>query len=386
MHRWLAVGAVAAALVAGPAMGAQERSFQKVALTHWAYASVRLLESAGYQTGSPEGTFDGRRGLTRYEFAVAVERIYRALQPRVLAAAEPGTLRQSLREFGHLLGEFDDEIKGLGADVDELRQQVRTMEERLQRMERDKPARPTPLRGSIARAFIGALDRSAGADPLGLRERPSYLAPRLRPAAPAALGANLGPALVGIRADRPDTLTAGGKVPFTDPADLLDWDAQLNVPLGDFSVTAYYDRRGVLSDPFGLDNRYAALGRFEGVGGLIKGPFLFDRLRFTMGTARLQSLDHELLRGSYFNAGLRYQLGGGLTVGFGFEQIRATGLGITQDGRALSLDIAKQFGNDGVYLGLLLKTYFTPGTGLGELAGTRDFTNSSAITQISVKF
>src|SRR4051812_40139901 len=116
MRRWVA----GAALLLGLALSVPARAenqanpFEKLVVIHPAYQSVRLLEKHGYPTGSPEGTFDGKRERTRYEFALAVEKIYRSLQPRVLGASEVGTLREDISTFRDLLHEFEPELAALG--------------------------------------------------------------------------------------------------------------------------------------------------------------------------------------------------------------------------------------------------------------------------------
>lgn len=64
--------------VAGTHMKADRTTlFPDVASNHWAYEAVSDLSRRGLVEGYPDGTFDGDRLLTRYEFA---EIVYRALQ------------------------------------------------------------------------------------------------------------------------------------------------------------------------------------------------------------------------------------------------------------------------------------------------------------------
>src|SRR3712207_9427499 len=65
--------------------------FADVPTTHWAYDAVQQLASRGIFTGYPDGTFSGRRALTRYEFAVALQRMLVEIQRQIAAvAARPG--------------------------------------------------------------------------------------------------------------------------------------------------------------------------------------------------------------------------------------------------------------------------------------------------------
>jgi len=49
-------------------------AFKDVDKNHWAYDALETLRSKGILIGYPDGYFRGRRTLTRYEFAVALDR------------------------------------------------------------------------------------------------------------------------------------------------------------------------------------------------------------------------------------------------------------------------------------------------------------------------
>src|SRR3569833_590087 len=49
--------------------------FADVPADHWAYQSVDTLQKAGIVIGYPDGTYGGKRAMTRYEFAVAIARL-----------------------------------------------------------------------------------------------------------------------------------------------------------------------------------------------------------------------------------------------------------------------------------------------------------------------
>src|SRR5688500_3411575 len=59
--------------------------FADVPTTHWAYDAVQSLAQRGIFTGYPDGTFQGRRALTRYEFAVALQRMLAEVQRQIAA-------------------------------------------------------------------------------------------------------------------------------------------------------------------------------------------------------------------------------------------------------------------------------------------------------------
>ena len=71
MH-WTTFLASAALLVTAVAGAEPQTAFKEVPRTHWAYAA---LQRAGAPTGYPEQTFAGKRLLTRYEFAVALQQV-----------------------------------------------------------------------------------------------------------------------------------------------------------------------------------------------------------------------------------------------------------------------------------------------------------------------
>src|SRR5262249_56399943 len=48
--------------------------FQDVDPSHWAYEAVESLRSKGIVIGYPDGWYRGKRTMTRYEFAVALDR------------------------------------------------------------------------------------------------------------------------------------------------------------------------------------------------------------------------------------------------------------------------------------------------------------------------
>src|SRR2546430_7762854 len=53
--------------------------FKDVDKSHWAYEATESLRSKGILIGYPDGYFRGKRTLTRYEFAVALERLLQNL-------------------------------------------------------------------------------------------------------------------------------------------------------------------------------------------------------------------------------------------------------------------------------------------------------------------
>ena len=53
--------------------------FKDVDQNHWAYQAVENLRAKNIVVGYPDGYFRGKRTLTRYEFAVALDRLLKSL-------------------------------------------------------------------------------------------------------------------------------------------------------------------------------------------------------------------------------------------------------------------------------------------------------------------
>src|SRR5213594_3653757 len=77
--------AVAAGLASARTASAQS-AFGDVPPQHWANGAVKELQLRGILTGYPDGTFGGKRAVTRYEFALAGQRVLKDVQRRIDAA------------------------------------------------------------------------------------------------------------------------------------------------------------------------------------------------------------------------------------------------------------------------------------------------------------
>src|SRR2546430_8367396 len=53
--------------------------FKDVDKSHWAYEATESLRSKNIVVGYPDGYFRGKRTLTRYEFAVALDRALKSI-------------------------------------------------------------------------------------------------------------------------------------------------------------------------------------------------------------------------------------------------------------------------------------------------------------------
>jgi len=373
------------------------RPFDRVSTTldgtRWAYSSLARLEQAGFSTGSPADTFNGKRELTRYDFAVAVERIYRTLQSRVLGATEAGTLRTSLDNFRRLLHEFSPDIEGLGQDVAEMKGQLEALDQRLARLEQTSvpvtPATVLPARDfgkALKERGFAVRDHASVAplkDPFGLVSLPDSLRAPSQLSVRPGIAARVGSARIGFNIDRPDALTTMSGLPLEDPSDSLSYQAQLSLPLGSYWLSAFYGRESAATDAYHLGNPYFQLGSAEGLGGALSGH-LSDRLAFRVETARYQSLDDDLQRMIYLKGGLRYAVGSGFSVNLGVERSRQFGLpGSIREGIGYTFGVGRSFGRN-TNLSLLYRTYGVDGSGAASTGGHDQ--DSSAITQLTVKF
>lgn len=129
--------------------------FTDVPTDHWAYDAVNTLQKDGILIGYPDGTFGGKRTLTRYEFATAVARLAQyiegietpvagkagvteaELQQALQGYAKTSELPQNfatkadVEAISKLVNEFRDELAALGVDVDALKRDVAALNARV---------------------------------------------------------------------------------------------------------------------------------------------------------------------------------------------------------------------------------------------------------------
>lgn len=143
-------------LTAVPAFAQAGGPFADVPTDHWAYQSVDRLQRAGIVIGYPDGTYGGKRAMTRYEFAVAIARL---LDQRLPPAGTAGITQQQLNEaiaglatkadlaglatkeevnqIRNLVNEFQNELTTLGVEVDNVRRRLDGVENRLTNLENE---------------------------------------------------------------------------------------------------------------------------------------------------------------------------------------------------------------------------------------------------------
>jgi hypothetical protein len=127
---------VLAISLTAPSKAQDAKLFQDVPQSHWAYESVSDLQTKGILLGYPDGYFRGKRPLTRYEFAVALERMLKNLPPGPVGPAgsagvagpagadgaqgPPGVTPEELAAFRRLADEFRNELTQIGANVRDI--------------------------------------------------------------------------------------------------------------------------------------------------------------------------------------------------------------------------------------------------------------------------
>lgn len=129
--------------------------FADVPIDHWAYEAVSQLQDHGIIIGYPDGTFGGKRAMTRYEFAMAISRaipVIADMVPKVSGATGPSEAQikqwiddavkgikmpegQDLSNLNKLINEFKDELVQIGVDLDALKRDVASLEERVAALE-----------------------------------------------------------------------------------------------------------------------------------------------------------------------------------------------------------------------------------------------------------
>jgi predicted porin len=155
--------------------GAASGPFADVPADHWAYQAVNTLQRAGIVIGYPDGTYGGRRAMTRYEFAVAIARLLPMIQQPIDTSQfvkngdfqafqndVNGRLQQqqqALDALRALVNEFQPELQRLGQDVAAIQRRLDADEERLAAVEAEqRRVKITGEANFIARSNINTSD------------------------------------------------------------------------------------------------------------------------------------------------------------------------------------------------------------------------------------
>ena len=171
----LFAGAVALATIGivSPVL-AQDGMFKDVPNDHWAYQALERLGADKVFIGDPDGTFKGKRTLTRYEMAMVVDRLIRMVDEKFVKAplpefpkpAAPGVSRgdvegmlgglakksdldgkadksalaglakqSDIDMIRRMAAEFQTELTTLGVDVDKVKKSLDNHEKRIAAIE-----------------------------------------------------------------------------------------------------------------------------------------------------------------------------------------------------------------------------------------------------------
>lgn len=144
---------ITAALLIAISLPAFTQEFPDVPPDHWAYDAVQELVNLGIIQGYPDGTYGGRRAMSRYEFAEAIARAVPAIAEAIQVEGglpglqgpagpagpqgPPGAGAEQVQALQRLVDEFRDELAALGVDVDALRRDVAALNERVTVLEEE---------------------------------------------------------------------------------------------------------------------------------------------------------------------------------------------------------------------------------------------------------
>jgi len=128
-------------------------TFADVPADHWAYQAVDTLQKAGIVIGYPDGTYGGKRAMTRYEFAEAIARLLPLLNNTDtsnfatkddLAAAKADLQSKidansaAIDALKQLVDGFAPELTALGQDVAAAKARLDSLEARVAALEAEQ--------------------------------------------------------------------------------------------------------------------------------------------------------------------------------------------------------------------------------------------------------
>ena len=153
--RKILISMVAAILFLAFAIPAFAGPFSDVPSDHWAYRAVNHLQQEGVIVGYPDGTFKGDNLFTRYEMAMVVARIYDQLSDMIdnnvpdlpddlVYMDDLDALKDELDD---LLDEFAEELEMIGYDIDDMKDWMWNIEDRVSALE--KMGQPVQISGAL---------------------------------------------------------------------------------------------------------------------------------------------------------------------------------------------------------------------------------------------
>jgi hypothetical protein len=129
--------------------------FSDVQSTDWAYEALsRVVEKYGCLQGYPDGTYRGKRALSRYEFAAGLNACLRQIEALIEAKGQNYVLKEDFEALQRLVEEFRTELATLGSRVDNLEARTTFLEEH-------QFSTTTKLTGEAIFAYTDSLDNKA---------------------------------------------------------------------------------------------------------------------------------------------------------------------------------------------------------------------------------
>ncbi len=169
------LAAALAVLTAGwaTAARAQDNPFKDVPTDHWAYQAITDLQQHGILQGYPDGYFRGKRSLTRYEFAVSLDRMLKNLPSTPGPAGDvgpagpegpagpqgpAGMTPDELSELSRLTAEFKTDLATLGVNVRAVQSRLSRLTARVDALQQRIDHMPV-IKGDLFVGMASSLSR-----------------------------------------------------------------------------------------------------------------------------------------------------------------------------------------------------------------------------------
>ena len=130
------LAAALAATVGRAPVQAQANPFRDVPGDHWSLAAIRKLAEEGLVEGFPDGTFKGKKVVTRYDLAIHLAKLL-ARVDRLRASGRAGLTPEDAVTVTRLTTEYKQELDLLGVKVDALEGRLGAVERTTQKLEKD---------------------------------------------------------------------------------------------------------------------------------------------------------------------------------------------------------------------------------------------------------
>jgi hypothetical protein len=132
---------IAILLTAGSAFGQSNNTFPPVDLPsdHWAYEAVKAMFASGILEGYPGNEFQGNRSFTRYEFAIAITRVFTYIEKTGVGAEDVATLAMIDAlgtEFAAELADIQAQVDANTAAIDDLSSSLSSLGTRVDAVEK----------------------------------------------------------------------------------------------------------------------------------------------------------------------------------------------------------------------------------------------------------